>query len=146
MGARWEGIDELEAALDATVVRIDAATKSATKKALDQVARQEKVLLSLGWHPPGTPTGSTPGTPPWRISGHLRDEVSVDGPHPAGRHGWTGQVGSKATYARIHELGGWTGRGHQTKLPARPHLKPAWKIVRPTIRRMYIRAWSDALR
>lgn len=32
------------------------------------------------------------------------------------------EVGSNDVRARIHQLGGKTGRGHKTKLPARPYL------------------------
>lgn len=32
------------------------------------------------------------------------------------------EVGTNAIYARIHQLGGQTGRGHQVELPARPFL------------------------
>ena len=31
-------------------------------------------------------------------------------------------VGSNLRYARIHQLGGLTGRGHKAKIPARPYL------------------------
>lgn len=143
---RWHGIDQQKLALDFMVARIDAASRDSTEKVLKQVARQEKTLLSLGWHPPGTPTGSVSPDPPWRISRHLRSEVKTDGPHPSGPHGWWGRVGSTAIYARIQELGGVTGRGHRTRLPPRPHLKPAWAIVRPTVRRTFMRAWAAAVR
>lgn len=32
------------------------------------------------------------------------------------------EVGSNVVYARIHQLGGETGRGHAAKIPARPYL------------------------
>ena len=31
-------------------------------------------------------------------------------------------LGSNLRYARIHQLGGLTGRGHKAKIPARPYL------------------------
>jgi len=34
----------------------------------------------------------------------------------------TVEVGSNKAYARIHQLGGEAGRGHKTKIPARPYL------------------------
>jgi hypothetical protein len=117
------------------------AARVATKSVLDKIARQERILLSLGYHPYGTPTGSRPGEPPWRIGGHLAREVKVHGPDlHAGFRGarWEGAVGSSAVYARIQELGGWAGRHHRTYLPPRPHLRPAWNIVRPGVRAIYV--------
>lgn len=38
-------------------------------------------------------------------------------------------------YARIHELGGWTGAGHRTKIPKRPYLRRALVENKDFIRR-----------
>ena len=38
-----------------------------------------------------------------------------------------GPGGAASAYAAIHEFGGMAGRGHQTRIPARPYVAPAWK-------------------
>jgi Mu-like prophage protein gpG len=151
-GVHVQGVEQVKRRLRLLGVKSVQATGDATKRVLDRVARQERILLNLGWHPMGTPTGSKPGQPPGRISGHLADEVKVHGPRLVGGLGrprWEGAVGSSAVYARIQELGGWAGRNHQSYLPPRPHLKPAWRIVRPTARAVYVhelrRAVQEAL-
>jgi len=48
---------------------------------------------------------------------------------PLPNHGYRLVVYSdlgKAPYARIHDLGGWTGRGHKTHLRARKYATQAW--------------------
>ena len=139
------GTAEVSAALADIGVRVLTETRVAVEKVLGQVARQERSLLSTGWHPRGTPTGSVPGSPPWRISGDLSRSVVVE---PATLRGatWTGRIGPTSVYGRIQELGGWTGAGHRTYLPPRPHLKPAWMIVRPTVRTTFEAAWTKATR
>jgi phage gpG-like protein len=125
-----------------------AAMGVATRRVLEQVARQERTLLSLGYHPHGTPTGSRPGQPPWRISGDLSRSVDVHGPVLRGSVSprWVGKVGAGAVYARIQELGGWAGQHHRTYLPARPHLTPAWLIVAPNARIVYEHELRRALK
>lgn len=129
-------VQRVSAALKLIGAQSVAATGVAMKQVLERVARQERVLLSLGWHPYGTRTGSVPPAPPWRISGHMSRQVKVYGPVLFGgfRARWEGKVGPDVVYGRIHELGGWTGAGHRTYLPPRPSLGPAWRIVRPTVR------------
>lgn len=39
------------------------------------------------------------------------------------------RVGTNVKYARIHEFGGMAGRGHKTRIPARPYLAPAFHKV-----------------
>lgn len=147
--AHLEGVDRVIAALQFMIESAGAATPIAVDNVLKAVARHERAQLSLGWHPPGTKTGSQPGQPPWRITGRLSRAVTVQ---PAALHGpwrWSGKTGpdgAKAIYARIHELGGWTGAGYRTYLPPRPHLKPAWEIVRPTVRPSFKRVWTRATR
>ena len=36
--------------------------------------------------------------------------------------GWRASIWSSWPYARIHELGGMTGRNHATRIPARPYV------------------------
>jgi phage gpG-like protein len=142
---RVQGAAAISAALTALGERMLAETRTAVLTVLEQVARQERTLLSLGWHPAGTPTGSLPGTPPWRVSGDLSRSTRAEPPTLRGAT-WTGRAGPTSAYGRIHELGGWTGAGHRTYLPARPHLRPAWEIVRPTVAATFTRAWARATR
>lgn len=151
-GVYVHGVEQVKRRLFLINRKTVEAAGQATKRVLDRVARQEQILLNLGAHPKNTPTGSRPGEPPWRISGHLSDKVKVFGPNLHGgfwNPRWEGAVGSTAVYARIQELGGWAGRNHQSYLPPRPHLKPAWNIVRPTARAVYLhelrRAVQEAL-
>lgn len=139
------GVDRVVAGLAAIVAREVEATPDAVEQVLQRVARQEKTLLSLGWHERGTPTGSAPGSPPWRISGALMGSVFVEPARPSGAFSWSGRVGPTSRYGRIHELGGNTGRGHRTYLPPRPHLAPAWRIVRPSVPSVFRGAWNNAL-
>lgn len=115
---------------------LTAAAGMALRTTLERVARQERVLLSMGWHPAGTRTGSAPGQPPWRVSGHMSRQVKVYGPIFIGgwRPRWEGKVGPDVVQGRIQELGGWAGAGHRSYLPPRPSLGPAWRIVKPGVR------------
>lgn len=76
-------------------------------------------------HPPGTPTPSPPGEPPALVTGTLRRSVHATAPRQTGPGRWEVEAGGSVVYARIQELGGVTGRGHRTRLPARPYLRPA---------------------
>lgn len=128
-------------ALQADVDRERQRTPFAINEVLGRIAAQQRILLVLGTHPRGTPTGSQPGTPPWKISGDLRDSVRVQRARRIGPDRWAGNVGPTIVYGRIQELGGWTGAGHRTYLPPRPSLKPAWRLVRPTIPRHMRDGW-----
>jgi hypothetical protein len=143
--ATWKGVEHVTAAFASMAARTGATTGATVTKVLHQVERQERTQLSLGWHPFGTKTGSVPPSPPWRISGHLSRSVRVE---PAVSSGfvWTGRVGPTAVYARIQELGGRIGAGHRTVLPSRPHLRPAWAIVRPTLRHTFTDVWAHSTR
>ncbi len=72
----------------------------------------------------GGPPPSAPGTPPARRSGHLQNSVTVV-PATGGAGIAEAQAGNSAVYARIHEYGGDTGRGHATHLPPRPYIAPS---------------------
>jgi phage gpG-like protein len=39
------------------------------------------------------------------------------------------EVGTDKVYARIHEFGGKTGRGHRVNITARPYLMPQYDIM-----------------
>lgn len=141
-------VERVSLALKLIGAKSVVATGVAMEKTLKRVARQQKTLLTLGWHRPGTKTGSVPPAPPWRIWGAFMREVKVFGPTLFGvvRPRWEGKVGSTVVYSRIHELGGWTGAGHRTYLPPRPSLRPAWLIVMPTVRPTFEHELKRALR
>lgn len=138
------GADDLAAALDQVKRRVHQATRRAVTTAMGQVHEQTQVLLSLTSHPPGTPTPSPPGAPPSRVTGHLLGSLSPTGPIDSGGS-VTGRLGPTAVYARIQELGGVTGAGHRTRLPPRPYLRPAYRLVRGRISRTFADAWRSAL-
>jgi len=133
-GIHAEGVGKVTAALALMQVRVVTAARRQLSDELHAIARQTRVMLSLGYHPPGTPTGSVPPSPPWRISGALSRSVGVGEPRLTfGRRGvaWRGHVGADKVYARIQERGGLAGRNHASYLPPRPYLAPAWQIVKP---------------
>lgn len=140
--ATFEGQDDVRRALEAMVARAEAETPEAINAILRLVASQQRMLLGLGSHAPGTKTGSPPGSPPWRISGHLMDSATVQRARPAGPYRWEGAAGPTARYGRIQELGGRTGAGHRTYLPPRPSLRPAWDLVRPTVSSTFKGTWG----
>lgn len=142
-----DGQPEFSVALHLLLVRQAEASAATVNGILRTIRAEERRLLTLGRHPPGTRTGSVPPAPPWAISGHLAERIEVDpdvGARRVRTWRWSGRVGPTAAYARIHELGGRTGRGHRTVLPPRPHLQPAWALVRPTMRHTFRRAWLAA--
>jgi phage gpG-like protein len=138
------GVREFGAALEAVVAKQNAATRAATAKLLHMIEAAAKEQLTTSSHRKGEPTPSAPGEPPSLVTGNLRRSIKVDGPEPAGITGWRGQTGPTAEYGRIQELGGITG-AHNSVLPARPYMEPAWEQVRPLIGPTYRAAWLGAL-
>lgn len=51
------------------------------------------------------------------------------------RLGYRLVLGSHSDYARIHDLGGWTGRNHASKIPARRYARKAFTAKKREIRR-----------
>lgn len=141
-----KGVDKAKAQLEELVETARQVAPTIIDVVTKQVMRQQKTMLSLGVHPPRTPTGSVAPEPPWRISGALRDSVKIDRARRVGTDRWSGRVGpsTDTPYGRIQELGGWTGRHHATHLPKRPSLKPAWDIVHPTVTRKFADGWQKS--
>lgn len=144
IGVTVEGVDGFEAGLDALRQRMHSATRSATSDGLKLLKRRAHGKLSVYYHPPGTPTPSSPGQPPARITGRLRDSLTSTGPTATGS-GFTGQLGPTRVYSRIQELGGQAGRGHSITIPPRPFLAPTVRDAREDLRCQYIEAWRRAL-
>ncbi|MEU0516645.1 hypothetical protein [Streptosporangium sp. NPDC006007] len=87
--------------------------------------REIKRALRTYSHPRGTPTPSPPGSPPALVSGALRRSVKARRPRQTGAARWEAHTAPSIVYSRIHELGGWTGRGHASYLPPRPYVAPS---------------------
>jgi hypothetical protein len=141
-----EGVPALQRALTDMGERMSQATAEAVNEVLRTAVQQQRTLLALGRHPPGTPTGSPPGSPPWWITGDLHDSVKLRRAKLTAPGTWFGEMGPTTIYSRIQELGGDTGWQHHTHLPPRPSLYPAWRIVRPTMRDTFTRHWAQAQR
>ena len=52
-------------------------------------------------------------------------------------------VGTDVDYARIHEFGGKTGRGHAVTIKARPYLRPALEENRDKVKREIVGALRE---
>lgn len=101
----------------------DGARAAADAMALG-AEREIKKTLRTSSHAKGTPTPSSPGSPPSLVSGSLRRSVKAARPVQVGAARWEAKTRPTIIYGRIHELGGVTGRGHATRLPARPYVAP----------------------
>jgi phage gpG-like protein len=145
---RVSGVDDLVAALEGMVVRLEQATPHAVERGALLLEGRAKAKLSQTSHARGTPTPSKPGEPPSLINGRLRSSVTHTPPAPTGNGRWTCVIGPTTVYSRIQELGGWAGRGHQSHLPARPYLKPAAHelLGDPAFRAAVAQPWAAALR
>lgn len=146
IGITVTGLAEVERTLLLAEQRISSATRKATSEGIRLAQRRAHGELSRYSHAAGTPTPSPAGGPPARISGHLRGSLNPTGPIPTG-DGFLGRLGPTAPYARIQELGGVTGRGHATTLPARPYMRPVYDrmIADGSLRAVYFQAWGRAL-
>ena len=113
----------------------------ASREIADEVAQEQRRLLTMRSHPPRTRTPSNPGQPPAMISGDLMNSVKAIGPTRGSSEGYrVSKAGATTRYARIHELGGDTGRA---RLPARPSLQPAWRLVRRHVPRIVRNLWRE---
>lgn len=145
-GVQVLGIPEFSAALKAITARFDMATRVATAEAAKITQAEIRQTLSTTSHRKGTPTPSAPGEPPSRITGVLRTSVEKEGPHRIGFGYYLAEVGPTALYGRIQELGGVTGRGHATTLPARPFVAPSYDrlVAGGALSATYYVAWNRA--
>lgn len=138
------GLQQIPEALTRKAAALEVATRVATGLAAHIVERHTKDLLRRTVHKRHTPTPSQPGEPPARVSGDLGRSISVAG--PTGVAGtFRASVGPTMIYGRIQELGGVTGRGHASHLPARPYLRPALDASREEITTLFFTAWRRAL-
>lgn len=138
------GVRELLGAFTRMGAQLDAASIAATTAAAHLVEERIKTQLGATSHERGTPTPAAPGSPPSLVTGTLRRSVSVTGPNHSGE-GWVSEVGPTAVYSRVQDMGGVTGRGHRTRLPARPYVRPAYESAVGEIGGIFREAWSRAL-
>lgn len=137
------GASEVIAGLIRMAGESSVAAELIVKRAQVLVEGEAKKAFT-GAHPRGMPTGSAPGTAPDVVTGTLRRSImssateTVDG-------GAVGRVYPTAIYARIQELGGQTGRGGATTLPARPYLQPAYEASKPRISQIAAEEWARIL-
>jgi len=54
----------------------------------------------------------------------------------AANAGWRLAIGSDVAYARIHEFGGWTGKGHRTKIKKSRYVSRAVIAQKVRVRRV----------
>lgn len=121
------------------------AAEAMGRQLVKEVTRNELVRYA---HPPKTKTNSPPGQPPAIVTGTLRRSVKqepISGGQKVGQYRWQTTVGGTAVYARIQELGGWTGKGHNTYLPPRPYLSPALLRSRASIHDAGVDAFKRAV-
>lgn len=153
------GVGEFKRALDDLVARTNAVTRTAVVTGGHLLEAQVKKTLTES-HATSNPGGrdsrgrftkaehfaAPPGSPPALVTGTLRRSVKVTAPEPKGFTGWEISVGPTAIYGRIQELGGYTGRGGATYLPARPYVEPSLKTVIDdgSLAQCYVTAWRTA--
>jgi len=147
MDVKLLGVAEFTAAIEAMVVAADVASREAVAAGAHLIEAETKEDLSIGSHAKGEPTSSAPGAPPDLVTGALRRSVKVEGPARVGPATWRAGVGPTAVYGRIQELGGVTGRGGATALPARPYLGPALQhlIDSGRLSAVFSKAWRAAV-
>lgn len=143
----FRGMPEFVAALEQLPVYAYLGARRAVDAAAALVELETKKSLTRYSHPKGTPTPSPPGQPPAIVGGALRRSVRVRKSYSLGPGQWAAQVGPTIVYGRIQELGGVTGRGHRTTLPARPYLGPSVKrlIDSGELAEAYEAAWRLAM-
>lgn len=123
--SEWSGLKEFTEALKIKSSAVDHNVGEAVELAALELEAGAKAQFTQS-HAAGTPTPSTPGTPPAVITGTMRRSYHTEGPVRLGFGKYTAVVGPSAIYARVQELGGDTGIGGATHLPARPVMERAY--------------------
>ena len=129
-------IRELTAALGGFQRRSSDGARAAAEAMSEAAEKGIKAALSSGAAP------SAPGTPPARRSGRLQAAVTARPPFPVGSARWEAHTAPLIVYARIHELGGRTGRGKKTYLPPRPYIAPTVIAMRGQLGRVANEAFA----
>lgn len=142
--SRVLGVDLLRGALTRLTVGVEAASALIVARAQAEVEAAAKAEFTAA-HQTGTPTPSTPGSPPAVVTGTLRRSIRSDTPTQVRFGGFVGHVAPTTIYARIQELGGQAGRGLATTLPARPYMAPALEKARPKLSAISRELWGAAI-
>lgn len=117
-------VSALIASLERIGHRASDGAQAAAEAMADGAEQEMQRVLRASSHARGTRTPSPPGSPPSRVSGALARSVRARTPFAIGRAKWEAHTASGIAYARIHEVGGWTGRNHASYLPPRPYVAP----------------------
>lgn len=136
------GVAELRGALTRMVAEVEAGALEIVRRSQAEVEAEAKAAFTSA-HSRGTPTPSSPGTPPAVVTGTLRRSILSETPERIG-FGYVGRVYPTTVYARVQELGGATGRNHAAVLPARPYLKPALDRKRDRLSAIAREVWARA--
>jgi hypothetical protein len=130
----WQGEDKLKAALDALLLRIDAASKQivAQGSALAISAAQRNFQ---GTHAKGEP--HVGGDLPNIVTGDLRRSISADPIRRYAVAAYSVRLGPRMVYARSVEFGYNGSRGY-------PYFTPAMRQVTPVINQTAQRLWAQA--
>jgi phage gpG-like protein len=139
-------IERFEAAITdwSKQVRIQNHLGSMEAATFIQELVQENLLK---WpHPPGTPTIAPElKGPVGYITGRLRDSIEVNEKAIAG----FATVGTSLVYARIQEIGGWTGKDHMSYIPPRPYFRPMVMELDTTgpegVEHIFYERWRQAM-
>jgi phage gpG-like protein len=101
---------------NAGLERIRRATSPAIGRALEKIGFEvdKEILKNLSGRVLNVRTGKLRSS--WANPGAITQRITG---------GWRMTIGSDVVYARIHELGGMAGRGHKTRIPRRPYMRPA---------------------
>jgi phage gpG-like protein len=136
---------EVLKALDALARRGTKTARKSGRAVADDAQLVARALLTQREHPAGTKTPSPKGAPPAMIGGDLARSVRAVGPAGGNAEGYAvSKVGPTGLrYGRIHELGGLAGQGHRSRIPPRPFLRPAWRLVKPTVGRVVRETWDS---
>jgi phage gpG-like protein len=111
-------IDRFEASITDWSKQCELEGHLASIDAANFIQELVQAKLSEFPHPRSEPTETMPFKgPPGLISGDLRDSVTVERMAVGG----FAKVYPTAVYARIQEIGGWTGNHHMQFLPPRPY-------------------------
>jgi phage gpG-like protein len=138
-GAHIAGVSEIQALLKGKILKADLAAVAIVRRAQAVVEANAKYQFT-GSHAKGSPTTSSPGSPPDVVTGTLRRSIKSSRVQKGGFAEARGQVYPTAVYARIQELGGTAGRG--SVLPARPYMAPSEVASRSRIGAIALEEWA----
>ncbi len=122
------GFADLESALQRLKDGADSAAHDAAEAAAAVITRGVQLELSRSSHARGTKTPAAPGQPPSLVTGQLRRSVRMTRLDRTGTGQWTAHIAPTTVYSRIQELGGVAGKGHRSRLPPRPYVRPAFRM------------------